>query len=204
VAPSLEKIAKDYDGKVIVAKVNTDENPEWMQQYEISGIPTMLFVANGKIVYRQVGAVPFGFLKNIVDKFLEVVAVPAEPAVPAAEPAKDDKQAVRELKDIRATTTAKDVNKPTEIKTAEEAAKVFDKDALEKVKKDVDFNKEKLVCFDWEGSGQDMLAFKLDKDKDAPVVVFTYTRGATKDLRMHARVFVMPRDMKWRVGDKKE
>ena len=80
VAPSLEKIANDYDGKVIVAKVNTDENPEWMQNYEISGIPTMLFVADGKIVYRQVGAVPFGYLKNIVDKFLEVVNTPAPAA----------------------------------------------------------------------------------------------------------------------------
>ena len=75
-APSLEKIANDYDGKVMVAKVNTDENPEWAGQFEVSGIPTMLFVAGGKIVYRQVGAVPFGYLKNIVDKFLEVVNTP--------------------------------------------------------------------------------------------------------------------------------
>ena len=95
VAPSLEKIAAEYDGKIVVAKVNTDENSEWAQQYEVSGIPTMLFVAGGKIVYRQVGAVPFGYLKNIVDKFLEVVAAPApaepaaptEPAAASAEPA---------------------------------------------------------------------------------------------------------------------
>jgi thioredoxin 1 len=86
VAPSLEKIAADYDGKVVVAKVNTDENPEWAGQFEVSGIPTMLFVAEGKIVYRQVGAVPFGYLKNIVDKFLEVVNTPvAAPETPAAE-----------------------------------------------------------------------------------------------------------------------
>jgi len=83
VAPSLEKIAADYDGKVMVAKVNTDENPEWAGQFEVSGIPTMLFVADGKIVYRQVGAVPFVFLKNIVDKFLEVVNTPAAPAAEA-------------------------------------------------------------------------------------------------------------------------
>src|SRR5260221_3594898 len=100
VAPSLEKIAADYDGKVVVAKVNTDENPEWAGQFEVSGIPTMLFVANGKLVYRQVGAVPFGYLKNIVDKFLEVVNAapapaadtPATPAAPAAE-AKADQDA---------------------------------------------------------------------------------------------------------------
>ena len=84
VAPSLEKIAADYDGKVVVAKVNTDENPEWAGQFEVSGIPTMLFVAGGKIIYRQVGAVPFGYLKNIVDKFLEVVNTPVAPAAPAA------------------------------------------------------------------------------------------------------------------------
>jgi thioredoxin 1 len=94
VAPSLEKIATDYDGKVIVAKVNTDENPHWMEEYQISGIPTMLFVADGKIVYRQVGAVPFGHLKNLVDKFLEVVSTttpaapaPATPEVATPEPA---------------------------------------------------------------------------------------------------------------------
>jgi thioredoxin 1 len=86
VAPSLEKIAADYDGKVMVAKVNTDENPEWAGQFEVSGIPTMLFVADGKVVYRQVGAVPFGYLKNIVDKFLEVVNAPvAAVETPAAE-----------------------------------------------------------------------------------------------------------------------
>ena len=92
VAPSLEKIANDYDGKVVVDKDNTDEDSQWAQQYEVSGIPTMLFVAGGKIVYRQVGAVPFGYLKNIVDKFLEVVNTPAveakaeTPAEPAAAP----------------------------------------------------------------------------------------------------------------------
>ena len=80
VAPSLEKIAAEYDGKVVVAKVNTDDNPEWAQKFEVSGIPTMLFVAEGKVVYRQVGAVPFGYLKNIVEKFLEVTSPPAEGA----------------------------------------------------------------------------------------------------------------------------
>ena len=83
IAPSLEKIAADYDGKVIVAKVNTDENPEWAQKYEVQGIPTMLFVAGGKVVYQQVGAVPGGYLKKIVDEFLTTVNGPATPA-PAA------------------------------------------------------------------------------------------------------------------------
>ncbi len=80
VGPHLEKIAKEYAGKVIVAKVNTDENPEWAQRFGVQGIPTMLFVAGGKVVYQQVGAVPFGPLKQIVDKFLETVGAPAQPA----------------------------------------------------------------------------------------------------------------------------
>lgn len=77
VAPSLEKIAKEYDGKLIVAKVNTDEDPEWAGRFQVSGIPTMLFVANGKLVHQQVGAVPYGYLKQVVEKFLEVVNTPS-------------------------------------------------------------------------------------------------------------------------------
>ncbi len=82
IAPILEKLASEYDGKVVVAKVNTDENPEWAQHFEVRGIPTMLFVAGGKVVYQQVGAVPGGYLKQIVDKFLDTVNAPAE--APAA------------------------------------------------------------------------------------------------------------------------
>ncbi len=83
IAPSLEKIANEYDGKVVVAKVNTDEDPRWAQEYEVTGIPTMLFVAEGKVVYRQVGAVPFGYLKKIVDEFLKVVSPEAASATSA-------------------------------------------------------------------------------------------------------------------------
>jgi thioredoxin 1 len=83
IAPSLEKIAGEYDGKLIVAKVNTDEDPRWAQEYEVTGIPTMLFVADGKVVYRQVGAVPFGYLKKIVDEFLKVVAPAPASETPA-------------------------------------------------------------------------------------------------------------------------
>ncbi|MEJ5314002.1 MULTISPECIES: thioredoxin [Anaerolinea] len=73
IAPVLEKIAKEYAGKVIVAKVNTDENPEWAMKYGIQGIPTLLFFSNGKIVHRQVGALPERALRDIVTQFLEVV-----------------------------------------------------------------------------------------------------------------------------------
>ena len=58
VAPTLDKLAKEYSGRLLVAKVNTDENSDWAMKYNVQGIPTMLFVAGGKIVHRQVGALP--------------------------------------------------------------------------------------------------------------------------------------------------
>mgnify|MGYP005849559559 CR=1 FL=1 len=76
VAPTLEKLAREYEGKVLIAKVNTDENPEWMMKYGIQGIPTMLFILGGKIVHRQVGALPERMLRDTVSQFLEVVGQP--------------------------------------------------------------------------------------------------------------------------------
>ena len=73
VAPILDKIAREQAGKLIVAKVNTDEDPEWATRYGVQGIPTMLFVANGKIVHRQVGALPEKVLRDVLDQFMEVV-----------------------------------------------------------------------------------------------------------------------------------
>lgn len=73
IAPALEKIAKEQAGKLIVAKVNTDENPQWAMKYGIQGIPTLLFIYNGKVVHRQVGALPERMLREVVAQFLEVV-----------------------------------------------------------------------------------------------------------------------------------
>jgi thioredoxin 1 len=72
VDPILRKIAAEYAGKLIVAKVNTDEHPQWAQQYGIQGIPTMLFFNRGNLVHQQVGAVPEPFVRDIVTEFLNV------------------------------------------------------------------------------------------------------------------------------------
>ncbi len=74
VAPILDKIAREYAGKLIVAKVNTDENPEWATRFGVQGIPTMLFVAGGKVVHRQVGALPERMLREAVSQFMEVAS----------------------------------------------------------------------------------------------------------------------------------
>jgi thioredoxin 1 len=73
VAPVLEKIAKEYSGKLLVAKVNTDENSQWAMKYNVQGIPTMLFVYKGKIAHTQVGALPEGILRDVISQFMEVV-----------------------------------------------------------------------------------------------------------------------------------
>ena len=78
VAPILDKVAREYEGRLLVAKVNTDENNDWAGRYGIQGIPTMLFIANGKIVHRQVGAVPENILRDALDQFLEVAGAKKE------------------------------------------------------------------------------------------------------------------------------
>jgi thioredoxin 1 len=72
VSPVLEKIAKEYSGKVIVAKVNVDENQEWAGKYGVQSIPTMLFVVNGKIVHSQIGALPENLLRTTVEQVLSL------------------------------------------------------------------------------------------------------------------------------------
>ena len=76
VAPTLDKLAQENAGKLIVAKVNTDENPEWAQKFGVQGIPTMLFVSGGKVVHRQTGALPERMLRDTVAQFMEVIAQP--------------------------------------------------------------------------------------------------------------------------------
>lgn len=72
VAPILDKLAKEFSGKVVVAKVNTDEDPQWAQKYNVKSIPTMLFVHDGKIIHTQVGTMPEGVLRQVFSQFLEV------------------------------------------------------------------------------------------------------------------------------------
>jgi thioredoxin 1 len=73
VAPVLEKVAEEYAGRLIVAKVNTDENARWAMKYGVQGIPTMLFVSGGDVVNTQVGALPEPFLRDMIEAFLDEV-----------------------------------------------------------------------------------------------------------------------------------
>jgi thioredoxin 1 len=74
IAPVLEEVAKDYEGKIVIAKVNTDENPQWAMNFGVRGIPTLLFIANGEVKDHQVGAGPAPALKSRVITFLEGIS----------------------------------------------------------------------------------------------------------------------------------
>jgi thioredoxin 1 len=58
IGPVVEELAKDYDGKAVVAKLNVDENPQVTARYGVRSIPTLLVFKGGQIVDKQVGAVP--------------------------------------------------------------------------------------------------------------------------------------------------
>jgi thioredoxin 1 len=74
IAPVLDKLAQEQAGKLIVAKINTDDHAEWMQKFGIQGIPTLLFVSGGKVVHRQVGALPERMLREVVTQFMDVIS----------------------------------------------------------------------------------------------------------------------------------
>lgn len=70
VAPVVEEIAGEYEGKLKVVKLNTDENPDIASKYRIMGIPTLMFFKNGAAVDQVVGAVPKSQLKSKIDALL--------------------------------------------------------------------------------------------------------------------------------------
>jgi len=70
ISPIVEELAKEYDGKALIGKVNVDENPEITVKYGIRNIPTVLFIKNGEIVDKQVGAVPKSLLEEKLKKHI--------------------------------------------------------------------------------------------------------------------------------------
>ena len=70
VAPILDEIAKEYAGKLTVAKVNIDDNPMTPNDYAVRGIPTMILFKDGKQIATKVGAAPKTALKAWIDQNL--------------------------------------------------------------------------------------------------------------------------------------
>lgn len=68
IAPALAELAGQYEGKVQVAKLNVDENPQTAADFGIRSIPTLVVVKGGKEVDRHVGSGPKAMLRALFDK----------------------------------------------------------------------------------------------------------------------------------------
>ena len=70
IGPIIEEMAGEYEGKAIIGKVNVDHNPGVSAQFGIRNIPTVLFVKNGEIADKSVGAVPKQQLTSKLDALI--------------------------------------------------------------------------------------------------------------------------------------
>jgi thioredoxin 1 len=70
IAPILEEVAKDYSGKLKVAKVNVDDNSNTPGQYGVRGIPTLLLFKGGNVVATKVGALSKSQLAAFIDSHI--------------------------------------------------------------------------------------------------------------------------------------
>ncbi|NLH39748.1 MAG: thioredoxin [Elusimicrobia bacterium] len=69
-APVIDEISKEYEGKIKVVKLNTDENPQTAGNYQISAIPTLIFFKGGKVVKELVGVLPKEEIKKVIDELI--------------------------------------------------------------------------------------------------------------------------------------
>lgn len=67
IGPSLDELSSELDGRLIVAKINIDENPQVPTKYGVRGIPTLMIFKNGQVTATKVGALP----KNKIKEWIE-------------------------------------------------------------------------------------------------------------------------------------
>ena len=67
-APTVDELASDYDGKVVVGKLNVDDNPNTAFKFSIRGIPTLLLFKGGQVVEQVVGLADKAALKKLIDR----------------------------------------------------------------------------------------------------------------------------------------
>jgi len=72
IAPTIEDLAVEYDGRIVVAKLDVDHNPATAGRFGIMGIPTVLFIKNGQEVDRIVGVQGYPAFINRIERHLDV------------------------------------------------------------------------------------------------------------------------------------
>jgi thioredoxin 1 len=70
IAPFLEELATEMKGKVTVAKINIDENPQTPMKYGVRGIPTLILFKNGQVAAQKIGALPKSKLAEWVESVI--------------------------------------------------------------------------------------------------------------------------------------
>jgi hypothetical protein len=139
--------------------------------------------------------------------FLAVAALSLAVAS-AEETNKKDKDAVVREIDLNGFARAETsgvASKPAKITNVEELARAFpDRDGqwLDRITKQVDFEKDELLFFAWTGSSTDRLSFKVEETKKGPVVIFSYKRGLGDDIpRPRFRLYAIAKN--WRIESTK-
>jgi len=70
--PVIEEIAGVYEGKIKIGKVNVDGNPQTSMDYQIRGIPSLLFFKNGKVMEQIIGVVPKNNIISVIDSLINL------------------------------------------------------------------------------------------------------------------------------------
>ena len=70
IAPIIDQLANEYDGRAVVGKVDVDEEPELARRYGVMSIPTLVVIKNGEVVNKVIGAVPKPKLAAMLDEVL--------------------------------------------------------------------------------------------------------------------------------------
>lgn len=74
VAPAVERLAQEFAGRAVVAKLNVDDNPRTAQRFGISSIPALYIFKGGRVVERLIGAQPYPMLRQALERHAGVVA----------------------------------------------------------------------------------------------------------------------------------
>ena len=93
IAPVLDKIAKEYEGKVVVAKVNTDEEQALAAHFRVRSIPTLMVFREQVLVFEQAGALPKGALTDLLGQIRNLDMAEIKRGAVPYDPGQDEGQA---------------------------------------------------------------------------------------------------------------
>ncbi len=105
------------------------------------------------------------------------------------------------LKGLKLKQVEGNFGKATEIASEADLTKTFPEEEAQKlIKKEVNFERQKLLYFAWSGSGQDRMNVDVKEEGGKKEIVFTFLPGRTKDYRPHFHLYAVSKDVPYRVG----